>query len=131
MTGRPQLDERDLAIIAERFLLLEREVGPRCGDHVDFADGVSRRISHVYSREQWGSEWGVQTSDGGSWYLGEGFVSFSGSLFPTVPGGSLTLTDVERVGSVWIFHHDRWCAFNGVDAVVPFRVYRCSLGAPR
>ncbi len=82
---RPELDDRDHAIIASRLAAFDEEPDVRVGDYVDFADGVSRRVSHVFPRE-WGDDYGVQTSDGGSFYLDEGFVSFSGSLYP--PGSA-------------------------------------------
>lgn len=134
MTTMTELDQRDQAIIAGRIEALNRVDGPREGDWVDFADGTSRRVSHV-----WGAEWdseagclsGVQTSSGGSFYLGYGRVSFSGSLYPLVPMGSLTLTGDTRPGDVWIFHHDHHTAHNGIDAEIGFRVYACDRPAPR
>ena len=131
MNHPSQLDGRDLAIILERRAVLDREHDFRVGDYVEFADGVTRRISHVYPRD-WGADWwGVQTSDSGSWYLGNGYVSFSGSLYSSVPGRTLTLTEERRMGRIWVFHHDVWRAHNGVDADIEFRVYVCSLEAPK
>ncbi len=123
MSYPPQLDGRDLAIILERAAALDKEHDFRVGDYVVFADDVTRRISHVYPRREWGEKWGVQTSDGGSWYLGNGYVSFSGSLYPSVSVKTLTLTEERRSGHIWIFHHDLWRAHNGVDAQIEFRVY--------
>jgi hypothetical protein len=118
-------DERDAAILLERIAELDAVDGPRCGDFVRFADGVLRRISHLW---QWGDPTmdGAQTSDGGSWYLGHGYTSFSGSLYPIVRFPTLTLTDETRMGSVWFFHRDHHSAHNGVDVMIPFRVYECS-----
>lgn len=125
------LDDRDQTIVASRVELLDADTDPRCGDYVEFSDGVTRRISHVFPRE-WGPEWSaVQTSDGGSFYLGDGYVSYSGGLYPAVPMDSLTLTPDHRDGSAWVFHHNHRMAHNGVDFVVPFRVYTCDRPAPR
>lgn len=119
------LDEvADAAMVAERMATLDAIEGIRVGDWVRFADGTMRRVSH-----HWGEEYGVQTSDGGSFYLGDGYVSFSGSLHPTVPLDSLTPTDEMADGWVWVFHHDMHRAHNGVDVLVPFRVFTCSLEA--
>ena len=115
----PTMDERDRAILAERVADLQTIEGPRVGDFVIFADGVERRISH-----HWGDS--VQTSDGGSWYLGDGYCNFSGSLHPGVPVDSLTSTGETKPGAVWFFHHDSWRAHNGVQASAPFRVFSCS-----
>ena len=137
------LSERDAEIIDERARSYETNAGPRVGDFVRFADGVVRRASHV-----WPADWHddmvarVQTSDGGSYYLGAGdgglirrsgpaYISYSGSLYEGVRADALTLTDERREGRVWIFHEDHWGAGRGVDASILFRVYDCSLPAPR
>lgn len=61
----------------------------------------------------------------GSYYLGSGYVSYSGALDPSVPLAELELTDERRSGPVWFFHHDWWESGNGVQAEVMFRVYAC------
>ena len=122
---RPELDDRDRGIIARRLAAFDQELDIRIGDYVDFADGVTRRVSHVYPRE-WGDDYGVQTSDGGSFYLDKGHISFSGLLQGPVPRATLTLTEQRRPGRIWIFHHDWQEAGNGVDDEIPFRVYHCS-----
>jgi hypothetical protein len=131
MNQPPQLDGRDYWLVLERAAALDRDAGPRVGDYVDFVNDITRRISHGYPHRYWGEKWGVQTSDGGSWYLGHGYVSFSESLYPSVPGKTLTLTEERRSGHIWLFHHDLWRAHNGVDAQIEFRVYSCSLEAPK
>ncbi len=118
------LDERDRNILAERLSALDNVGGQRVGDFVRFADGTLRRISYLWDNA-------AQTSDGGSYYLGDGHVSMSGSLYPHVPFATLTLTDERRGGSVWFFHHDIWGAGRGVNATIPFRVYICALDAGR
>jgi hypothetical protein len=123
-------DIEDARIVAERFALLNQQEGPRNGDFVDFADGVTRRVSHVYGPD-WKDMAGVQTSDGGSWYLDEGWCSFSGSLYGVVKMTTLTLTDKLRPGLCWIFHHNYHTAHNGVDVEISFRVYKCSENATR
>lgn len=129
--GAPyELDEADKGILADRISKLDAVLGLRCGDFVRFADGVERRISHIW-RDEDGDPFSVQTSDGGSFYLGAGYVSMSGSLYTGVKPETLTLTDETREGSVWFFHHDRHFAHNGVDAVVTFRLYECALVATR
>jgi hypothetical protein len=125
--GALVLSDRDQEIVDRRIRLLEHSV-PQVGDWIDFADGVQRRISHVWAWE--GEETTLQTSDGGHYYLGEGYVSFSGGLFPATPARHLTLTEERRDGWVWIFHHDQWRAHNGVDLTIPCRVWRSSVKAP-
>ena len=130
MTTATTLDERDRQIMWERRDSIELIDGPRCGDYVEFADGTTRRVSHVWG-EDWGEDSGVQTSDGGSFYLGNGYVSFSGGLYRMVKMGTLTLTGERRPGRAWFLHHDWATRDNGVGVTIPFRVYTCSENAPR
>jgi len=131
---RPTFDDRDTATLAGRVAALDLDPYPREGDYVIFADGCTRRISHV---GHWGERLGddpldgIQTSDDGSFYIGHGHVSFSGGLYPAVRPTTLTLTDERRNGPVWFFHHNVAGADNGVTASISFRVYRCSQKAPQ
>lgn len=124
----PILDERDQAILDARQEALYEIEHAISGDWVDFADGVVRRISHVWDPPPPYRNW-IQTSDAGSWYLGEGYVSFSGGLFTGVPAESLTDTGTFRRASVWFFHHDHWGAHRGVSGTVEQRVWHCNLPA--
>jgi hypothetical protein len=130
--ARPVFDEKDATILADRQALLDAETSPRVGDFVVFSDGVTRRVSYVW---RFGNDpsTDVQTSDlgGGSFYLGNGYVSFSGSLYNSVPGSTLTRTDEAREGNVWFFHHDWAEAHNGVHTTAQFRVYHSTKEAPR
>lgn len=116
-----EADERDHQIVAARLAALDEREGPRVGDFVIFADGVIRRFSHDWD------EHGLQTSDGGSWYLGDGYISFSGGLHPTIKRDTLTLAAEHRDAAVWIFHHDMAAAHRGVHVTVPLRVFHCTL----
>jgi hypothetical protein len=118
------LDDRDKAILAVRVAAFNSTEGPRVGDYVRFADGVTRRISYVWPD-------GIQTSDGGSFYLGNGCMSFSGTLYTHVPTETLTLTKETRDASAWFFHHDLWEAHNSVHVHVSVRVWISSATAPR
>ena len=123
MTLAP-LDPRDAAILDRSIRAFNAQGSvPRQGDYVVFADGVTRRVSDT--------TFGVQTSDGGSWYFEAGICSFSGGLYSGVPRESLTLTSETRDGSVWFFHHGIPGGGRGVDAVAPFRVYTCNLPSTR
>src|SRR5438309_10692209 len=104
----PTFDERDEAILCERTEALNKRDGPRIGDFVIFADGIERRISYIWGFENQDGFWSarpdsVQTSDGGSYYLGEGYVSMSGSLYTSVPIGTLADTGERKAGQVWFF----------------------------
>lgn len=122
---KPALDERDLTILAERMTALDEREGPRTGDFIRFVDGELRRIAYMWPD-------GAQTNDStGQFYLGEHGCSFSGSLHPAVPLDSLSPTDEQRKGNVWIFHHDWFQANNGVYAEAEFRVFTCDRKGPK
>lgn len=80
------LDDRDKALLAARVAAFDPTGGPRVGDFVEFIGGVTRQISYVWP----GS---FQTEKAGRFYLGPGYMSFSGSLYGAVPTETLTLTD--------------------------------------
>lgn len=122
------LDDRDRAIIADRVAEMDERPGPRVGDFVIFADGVTRRISLIWGEDSEGGH--AQSSDDGSFHLKSGYVDFSGALHGSVHLTTLTRTGETRDGRVWIFHHGVRTAHNAVDADVPFRVYRCTEAAP-
>lgn len=122
------LDERNTKIMGERQVALDAVKGPRVGDYVRFANGIERRISYIWDFGD-DSPTNVQTSDGGSFFLGYGYVSFSGSLYNGVPGPTLTITDEKKLGRAWFFDHDLPGAGRGVQVTVGFRMYLCSLDA--
>jgi hypothetical protein len=122
----PTLDDRDLESFADRAAKLAVTLDPQVGDFIEFADGIMRRISYIWHLDD-GNR--AQTSDGGSFYLGDGYVSFSGSLYPGVPVSSLNAANLMGPGRVWIFHHDHHTAHNRVEFFVPFRVWTSCLRA--
>jgi len=121
------LDERDLKILVVRKRALRRKKAIKSGDFVVFTDGTTRRVSHVWKDSKNRPEF-IQTSDGGdmSFYLGEGYMSFSGGLHPSLPASLFTKTDEFRDGYCWFFHHDYATAHNGVHATVPCPVWTCN-----
>lgn len=118
------LDEKDRAILKDREILLNQIAGPRVGDFIQFSDEL-RRIAHV-----WKSDQTVQTTNAGSFYLGEGYVEMSGRLYRGIPIESLRLTNDQRPGHVWFFHHNDVAPNNGIGTVMNFRVYQCDIVAP-
>ena len=123
---QPTVDDRDRALIATRSAALGARATPQVGDFVDFSNGVTRRISHLWT--DWPDPT-IQTSDNGSFYLGTTGCSFSGGLYPGIPADLFTPTEQRREGSAWLFHHDYPTAHNGVYFTVPFRVWRCERDA--
>ena len=128
-----QLDETDQDILRTKTRLLDQNPKPRVGDYIRFADGTERRISHLWTElGGWDMEDAAQTSDGGSFYLGDGYATFSGSLFGGTPLDKLSeLVGEKKLGDVWFFHHNVRRAYNGVDTSIPFRIYISTEEAPR
>jgi hypothetical protein len=117
-----ELDARDWLILIKRQDKRNSMHGMIVGDVVIFNDGTQRRISYI-----WPS--GVQTSDGGSFYLSSaGYMSYSGGLHGITPLDSLTLTG-KADRSAWIFHHDVHQAHNGIDVKVTVNVWTASTPA--
>lgn len=117
-------DKIDKAIFMKRATARDRVPGPRVGDFIDFNDGTSRRITHVWDGEYQSdgvarlqTEWHT-----GSFYLGDEGMSYSGGLYPGIRANLLRLVG-SRNGACWIFHHDYMTAHNGVDDEVACRVY--------
>src|SRR5258708_23049572 len=121
-----ELDQIDHDIACRELLKFDQIEGPRVGDFVMFADNITRRISYVWSLEDWQEMAGVQTSDGGSWYFGYGNCDFSGSLHQIAKMNTLTLTKEVRPRIVWVIHHDWRTAGNDVHLEITFLVYKCS-----
>jgi hypothetical protein len=113
------LDDRDLGILHQRALAYDKIPGPRIGDWVRWAGGSYARFCH-----DWGDQ--LQTTDGpngGSFYLGDGYISYSGGLDPGILKSTLHQTGELKLGSVWFFHHDSAGGGRGVHAQMDFRVF--------
>lgn len=119
-------DERNRAILAARVTARLESEGPQSGDYIIYPDTPERTGEYERQIERISHDWGdgVQTSPGGSWYLGAGFASFSGSLNSTIPKSGLTDTGEVRAGRFWFFDHDYRRAHAGVEVEAPCRVYR-------
>jgi len=124
----PKFDDKDAEILQRREEKYNAIKGFRVGDFVRFSNGVIRRISYIWENER-GEVDSIQTSDGGSYYLGEGHISMSGSLYPGIAPDYLSGTKETMEGSVWFFHHNYSTAHNGVYGNMSFRVFECSLPA--
>jgi hypothetical protein len=137
-------DPKDIGLLNERQTKRLANPLPLEGDWVEFADGVTRRISYVWfgDAQSHPPSGGVQTSDatsdrgrrinGGSWHLqSSGNGNFSGGLYGSVPVNTLTDTGETRPTRFWFFHRDHWTAHNAVHVDVNVRVWQCSEVAPK
>jgi len=120
---RPTFDERDAEILRAREAAFNRVAGPRVGDFLKTPAGYLR---FTYEWED-----AIQTTDrpsesgeSGSFYLGNGYASYSGSLDSGVPKTEIVPTSEVKSGRFWFFHHDWQQAHNGVDFTLPCRVFQ-------
>lgn len=118
--SKPQFDDKDSAILAERIASWDARKGARVGDWCRMPDGELRRFTH-----DWGDELQTNTPQFGlgSFYFGDGYMSYSGALDPAVPRSQLRKTAETKPGVIWFFHHDHQRAHNGVYCEVSCRVF--------
>jgi len=120
---RIEPSEKDNQILMERYKQREfYDTMPLLGDFLLFSDGVYHRFSHIWKD-------GLQTSRDGSFYLGDGHCSFSGGLDPSVPKDRIQYTDEVRIGRFWFFHNHHVTAHNGIQVVIPCRVFKTDLAS--
>ena len=110
------IDDRDEKILSDRLEKYNARDEAKVGEYLQYKD-TFLRFSH-----NWGES--IQTSQGGSYYLGEGYLSMSGRLNSGVDKNLLELTPEHKTGSCWFFHHDYRTAGGGVHFQVEFRVWK-------
>jgi hypothetical protein len=120
---RPEFDNVDAEILANRERLFNLVPGPRVGDYLRTPQGLLR-FTH-----DWGDS--IQTTvrpthpcnGDASFYLSDGYASFSGSLDPAIDKALLRDTEEKERGSFWFFHHNFAGADRGVSFTIACRVF--------
>lgn len=103
--------------------------GVREGDFVKAPNGKMYRIAYIWRDETGAFQWQVADPRmGGSYYLGDGYVSYSGSLDSGFDDKTrFRNLGYKRNGRVWIFRRNIAEADNAVDYDdVKFRVFKAS-----
>jgi hypothetical protein len=116
---KAKIDAENALILTQRQESLDKHTEIIVGDFV-LMDGKALRVSHVWDDS-------VQTTDGrygASFYLGNGYVSFSGGLDPAIPLDKFHLTGDKREGDCWFFSQDHARAHNGVHVKALFKVWQ-------
>lgn len=90
---------------------------PRVGDYVITPDGKYQRAAYIWPDQ-------VQTCDGGSFYLGNGYASMSGGLDPGFKKEKLVPTGERKAGHFWTFHHNYAQAHSGIGISCSCRVFK-------
>ncbi len=117
-TDRPIPDEIDLGIANKRLMQWDEISGPRVGDFIIMQDGSYQRISNDWFDGR------LQTSESGSYYLGNGLVSMSGWLNPSIPLNEIVPTTLKKEGNFWFFHNDMQAGSNSIGVKALCRVYQ-------
>jgi len=108
----------------ELFNKLKREYnkikGVRVGDYVKEKNGNYTRVTYIWPDGQ------VQTGGHkyGQFFLGKGYISYSGSLDHGYNIKDLKLTKEKRSGMVWIWREGMPGANRGVEYMMKFRVFK-------
>ena len=120
------MDEKDEMILAVRQAAILKSDRPKQGDVIRFKNKVIRRMAHVYYDED-GKADRIQptcTFDI-SFYLGEGYMEFSGSLAYALDAKLFTLAKETQEVNAWFFHHDWAKAHGGIPVKVNVPVWNC------
>lgn len=118
-TYKQKIDADNQKILAARQSWLDARDKITRGDFVLDGDKVLR-VAHD------GGD-AIQLTDGefgASFYLGDGYVEFSGGLNPSIPKARFALTDEKRMGPVWFFSQNQVEAHNGYHTQASFKVWK-------
>lgn len=106
-------------ILENRVALYNQRSGARVGDYLQLPHGELTRFTH-----DWGDSIQTGGSDGGSYYIGNGYLSYSGGLDSGVQKKDIRKTNKTKSGSVWFFDGDVSGANRGVYFNVEFRIFK-------
>lgn len=110
--------QKDLDILKSRIELFDKRTGPRVGDYLELPYGILTRFTHAWDD-------GIQIGGGSSsYYLGNGYISYSGGLDPSIEYSAIVPTDKKKDGVIWFFHGDSAGGGRGVYSTIPFRVFK-------
>lgn len=105
-------------ILATRETEFNKIQGARVGDFLLMPNGEYTRFTHKWDDH-------IQTGGGGrSFYLGHGYIDYSGGLDPGVKLADIEQTNETKAGFIWFFSNDIWKAHNGVNFKINFRVFK-------
>lgn len=120
-------------ILATRFTKYNQRKGARVGDYLRLWAGPGPCPAHRNEFTRFTHDWGDSLQTGGhsgsSYYLGDGYLSYSGSLDSGISRASLIQTNYTKMGDVWFFDEDWAGAGRGVNFEIPHRVFTIKPGA--
>jgi hypothetical protein len=121
---KPADQEKNNKILEERMKAYNEIEGCRVGDYIRELNGRLTRVTHDWNEPGETSET-IQHggSEYGQYYLGNGYISYSGGLDSGIKKNQLKPTGEMKQGKVWFFNNDFAGAGRGIDFMVSFRVF--------
>ena len=109
---------KDFDFIHEFLGLYEQRSGPRVGDFLQVMPDRYTRLTHV---------WGAVLYTGSlvdSYYLGKGYITYSGSCGRGYEKKQVMPTTQTMEGRIWTFSNHWQGAGRGIHLTVPLRVFK-------
>lgn len=118
------VQDRNLNILSDRMTEYNKIPGARVGDWIRETSGRMTRATHDWNDAGEDTEI-IQHggSEFGQFYLGDGYISYSGGLDTGIKKNQIRDTGEVKKGKVWFFRNDYATAGNGIDYMVDFRVF--------
>lgn len=110
-------------ILLTRYTALNKQQGARVGDFLKLTPPDPRCPNYTRFTHDWGDTIQTGGTVGGSYYLANGFLSYSGGLDPGIATADLILTDEVKDGHVWFFDEDISGAGRGLTFDAQMRVF--------
>lgn len=111
-------------ILQARIAAFNQINGARVGDYLKLPYGLITRFTHA-----WDDTIQAGGYAGSAYYLGNGYISYSGGLNSGAKKCDIIPTEETKQGQVWFFDGDISGAHRGVDFVMDFRVFELREGA--
>jgi hypothetical protein len=114
--------QKDLKMFRERMLEYDKSPSdkPRVGDFI----WMGKKQGWMRFAYDWAPHGGIQICYDGSFYLGNGYCSMSGSLEPSIDHSRIVPTDQTKLGRCWAPHNGYLEGGSGIYMKMPFRVFR-------
>ena len=115
-------------ILEDRMKEYNAIPGARVGDWIREQNGRMTRVTHDWNDEGQTDET-IQHGGGeyGQFYLGKGYISYSGGLDAGIKKNQLRDTGETKQGKIWFFIDDWYTTHNGIEYMVDFRVYEVKI----
>ena len=119
-------------ILSDRMHIYNAIPGCRVGDWIREINGRLTRATHDWNQDN-ETDQVIQHGGGeyGQFYLGNGYISYSGGLDTGITKNTLHDTGEIKKGKVWFFIDDYHTSHNSIEYMVDFRVYEVINDIPR